>query len=101
MPRKVHAAVRRYMTEIGRKGGRSKTLSAAERQANARRAALARWRRFEKNLQTTGPGSRSGPIWEVARELVAMIPESERRKLPRDGASQLDHYLYAAPKRDR
>ena len=94
---KVPAAVSRYMAEIGRKGGRSKTLSPDQRQANARRAALARWGRARQ----TSPTTAEKPIWEVARELAARIPEEELRRLPVDGASQLDHYLYGAPKRRR
>ena len=93
MAGKLPTAVSRYMAEIGRKGGRSKTLSPEERRANARRAALARWQR--------GPQPESGPlpIWELARKLAASIPEKELRRLPRDGARQVDHYLYGAPKR--
>jgi hypothetical protein len=31
-------------------------------------------------------------------ELAASIPEEEQARLPRDLASNLDHYLYGAPK---
>ncbi|MCZ7645334.1 MAG: SAM-dependent methyltransferase [Planctomycetota bacterium] len=39
------------------------------------------------------------PIWERMAELAAALPEEAIADLPTDGASQLDHYLYGAPKR--
>jgi Arc/MetJ-type ribon-helix-helix transcriptional regulator len=39
------------------------------------------------------------PIWEVVAELRKSVPPEEFLKLPRDGAEQLDHYLYGSPKR--
>jgi Arc/MetJ-type ribon-helix-helix transcriptional regulator len=39
------------------------------------------------------------PIWEVVDDLRKTIPPEEFAKLPRDGAEQLDHYLYGSPKR--
>jgi len=39
------------------------------------------------------------PIWEVAAEIRRSIPPEEWAKLPKDGAEQLDHYLYGSPKR--
>jgi Arc/MetJ-type ribon-helix-helix transcriptional regulator len=41
------------------------------------------------------------PIWEVVDELRRNVPPEELAKLPKDGAEQLDHYLYGAPKRPR
>ena len=56
-----------------------------------------------------GPGTQASPmpaapakkkpIWEVAAELVAEIPEEDLARLPVDGAAQHDHYLYGTPKR--
>lgn len=40
------------------------------------------------------------PIWEVFAEIVRTIPEEELRKLPVDGATQHDHYIYGTPKRE-
>ena len=94
MADRTPAAVSRYMAEIGRRGGKSKTISAEDRRANARHAALERWRRTRAASIT-----RSKPIWKVAEELLAGVPETDLRKLPSDGARQLDHYLYGAPKR--
>ena len=39
------------------------------------------------------------PIWEVVDELRKNVPPEEFAKLPKDGAEQLDHYLYGSPKR--
>ena len=39
------------------------------------------------------------PIWEVIAEIGASVPEEEWAKVPADLASNLDHYLYGAPKR--
>lgn len=50
----------------------------------------------------TTPGSPAGtqkPIWEVVDELRRSVPPEEFAKLPKDGAEQLDHYLYGSPKR--
>ncbi len=35
------------------------------------------------------------------RELWADMPNEVRAKLPDDGASQQDHYIYGTPKRDK
>lgn len=40
------------------------------------------------------------PIWEIAEELAAMVPDSEWEKVPRDLAKNLHHYLHGAPKED-
>jgi hypothetical protein len=37
---------------------------------------------------------------EKIREIWADLPDDARAKLPKDGASQHDHYLYGLPKRD-
>jgi len=38
------------------------------------------------------------PIWEVIAEIGASVPEEDWAKVPNDLASNLDHYLYGAPK---
>lgn len=37
------------------------------------------------------------PIWEVVDELRQSVPPEELARLPRDGAEQLDNYLYGSP----
>jgi antitoxin component of MazEF toxin-antitoxin module len=39
------------------------------------------------------------PIWEEIADLIADVPPEELVKLPTDGASQHDHYIYGTPKR--
>lgn len=39
------------------------------------------------------------PIWDVIDTLRKSVPPEEFSKLPKDGAEQLDHYLYGSPKR--
>jgi len=39
------------------------------------------------------------PIWEEILDLAEDIPTEELDKLPTDGASQHDHYIYGTPKR--
>jgi hypothetical protein len=38
------------------------------------------------------------PIWEVMLDNIEGISPKEFSKLPRDGASEHDHYLYGHPK---
>ena len=41
------------------------------------------------------------PIWEVMLDNLKDIPLEEFAKLPQDGASEVDHYLYGHPKRNQ
>jgi hypothetical protein len=41
------------------------------------------------------------PIWEVILDNMQDVPNEEFAKLPKDGASEHDHYLYGAPKRNQ
>jgi hypothetical protein len=38
------------------------------------------------------------PIWELIHDNMKDIPPEEFAKLPKDGASEHDHYLYGHPK---
>ncbi len=40
------------------------------------------------------------PISEVIAEIMADVPPDVLAQLPKDGASQHDHYIYGWPKRD-
>ncbi len=39
------------------------------------------------------------PISEAIQEIFSDITEEEWEKLPKDGAAELDHYIYGTPKR--
>ena len=40
------------------------------------------------------------PIWEIIAEAGRDVPREDLAALPKDGASQVDHYIYGLPKRD-
>jgi len=40
------------------------------------------------------------PSWMVAVEMGESVPVEEWDRLPADGARNLDHYLYGAPKKE-
>ncbi len=40
------------------------------------------------------------PIWEIITDRMKNMPDEVFERLPEDGASQIDHYLYGLPKRD-
>jgi hypothetical protein len=41
------------------------------------------------------------PIWEVIADSMKDVPADDLAALPKDGASQIDHYIYGLPKRDQ
>jgi len=47
------------------------------------------------------PSGESRPIREVMLDNMKDVPPEEFAKLPKDGASEHDHYLYGHPKRNR
>jgi hypothetical protein len=47
------------------------------------------------------PKLESRPIWEVIADNMKGVPPEDLALLPKDGASQIDHYLYGHPKRDQ
>jgi hypothetical protein len=47
------------------------------------------------------PRLESRPIWEVIADNMKGVPPEDLALLPKDGASQIDHYLYGHPKRDQ
>src|SRR4051794_35063175 len=40
------------------------------------------------------------PIWEEIQDILKDVPDEVFDRLPQDGASQVDHYIYGLPKRD-
>jgi hypothetical protein len=49
-------------------------------------------------LEAGQPVSSIKPIWKVALEIGANVPEEEWTRVPSDGARNLHHYLQGAPK---
>ena len=41
------------------------------------------------------------PVWEIMADNMKNVPAEDMALLPRDGASQIDHYVYGHPKRDQ
>jgi hypothetical protein len=56
---------------------------------------------LERDLRSGGPKREPNerPIWEVILDHAKTVPPEAFEKLPKDGASQVDHYLYGHPKR--
>lgn len=40
------------------------------------------------------------PVWEVLANSMKDVPREDLALLPRDGAQQIDHYIYGVPKRE-
>lgn len=41
------------------------------------------------------------PAWQIVAEAMQDVPEEVLQRLPTDGASEHDHYLYGWPKRNQ
>jgi len=52
---------------------------------------------LEHDLETGAPPRRH--IWEVIAENMKGVPPEDFAALPKDGLSQIDHYVYGTPKR--
>ncbi len=55
----------------------------------------------DSTTRTEAAKADAQPIWEAMLNNFAGISSEEFAKLPRDGASQPDHYFYGHPKRDQ
>jgi hypothetical protein len=53
----------------------------------------------DANFTSTVGGPDVRPMWEVVEEVNADLPSDTWDNVPTDGSVNLDHYLYAAPKR--
>ena len=40
------------------------------------------------------------PVWEIIADIMKDVPPEVMATLPKDGASQHDHYIYGWPKRE-
>lgn len=54
---------------------------------------------LERDLEEGPPNGDGRPIWDVLVDNMKDVAPEELEKLPTDGASQVDHYLYGHPKR--
>lgn len=41
------------------------------------------------------------PVWAIISDRMKLVPSDVFEKLPHDGASEHDHYLYGSPKRNQ
>ena len=58
---------------------------------------------LEQALGTNGSDEpkETRPIWKVITERMSRLPPEAFEGLPTDGASEVDHYVYGLPKRNR
>ncbi len=81
----------------------SLTLSDEQALALRARAAAEGLSLEEWILRLAEPAGNSGrtrtPIWEAIDERMRRVPREDLEALPKDGASQIDHYVYGVPKR--
>jgi len=79
-------------------------LAALKAEAAAHGLTVESWLKeiAERHLQATPKTSRADrhPIWEVITERMKTVPPEVFERLPEDGASDHDHYLYGHPKRN-
>ena len=50
---------------------------------------------------SAAPAAPRLPIWDAIADSMKDVPPEDLAALPADGASQIDHYVYGLPKRDR
>lgn len=55
---------------------------------------------LDRDLDDAGHDVNHRPIWEIITDRMKTVPDEVFDRLPKDGASQVDHYLYGHPKRD-
>ncbi len=56
---------------------------------------------LERDLRSTEIQAKpnEAPIWEVVMDIMKNVPDEVFERLPKDAASQVDHYIYGLPKR--
>ena len=72
--------------------------------AAAEGLSLKAWLEKQADTPETGPAHApqsvdDQPIWEVIQDIMRNVPDDVFERLPKDGASQVDHYIYRLPKR--
>ncbi len=92
-PTALNQTDKRHLIEIAEKSGDEALCEAVN--AFLERAA-------KKSAPNGAPTTEQArPIWEEIADIIKDVPEEEFRKLPRDGAEQLDHYIYGTSKRSK
>lgn len=82
------------------------SLTLSDEQASALRAraaaeglSLEEWILRLAEPAATGQSARTRkPIWDAIEERMKRVPLEDREALPKDGSSQIDHYVYGVPK---
>jgi hypothetical protein len=75
--------------------------AALKAKAAAQGLSLEEW--FRALAEQPGPASfrqstsEARPIWEIIDENMKGVPLEDLAALPKDGASQIDHYVYGHP----
>ncbi|MHB8378049.1 MAG: hypothetical protein ACYDEB_14015 [Dehalococcoidia bacterium] len=54
---------------------------------------------LRRSAHPAKPKAPAGSIWANIVAIGESIPPNDRARFPRDGARNLDHYLYGTPKR--
>jgi hypothetical protein len=80
-------------------------LAALRAQAEEEGLSVAAWlqRLAEQYAQSrigARPNTSERPVWELVSQGMRAVPEEVFERLPQDGASEHDHYLYGSPKRN-
>lgn len=47
------------------------------------------------------PAAATRPIWDVIADNMKQVPPEDLAALPKDGLSQIDHYVCGVPKREQ
>jgi hypothetical protein len=74
--------------------------AALKAKATAAGLTLEAWLRQLAGAEEKPPSPPSGRrhIWEVIAENMKSVPPEDLAALPKDGLSQIDHYVYGVPK---
>jgi hypothetical protein len=78
-------------------------LAAWKAQAEAEGLTVERWLQTiaDEHIQPASPPPLAKPVWEAITDRMKTLPPEAFEKLPTDGASEHDHYLYGHPKRNQ
>ncbi len=52
-----------------------------------------------ETVTQNGDESVTKSVWEIIQDAFKDIPDEVWKTLPKDGAAEIDHYLYGTPKR--